>query len=86
MGATNTDFKGCVYVCKSLNEVVVAFQGTVAANGGDILADLPIGIGSLVGILPQYSVAALRLFKRTEEAYPQHSISLLGHSLGGGTA
>lgn len=85
-GATNTDFKGCVYVSKSLKEVVVAFQGTVPSKGGDLLADLQIGVGSLVGMLPQYSSAALRLFKRTEEAYPRHSISLVGHSLGGGMA
>ena len=55
-GATNTDFKGCVYVSKSLKEVVVAFQGTVPAKGGDLLADLQIGIGSLVGMLPQSRV------------------------------
>ena len=85
-GATNTDFKGCVYVSRELQEVVVAFQGTVPQKGGDLLADLQIGIGSLVGMLPQYSSAALRLFKRTGEAYPDHSISLVGHSLGGGLA
>ena len=85
-GATNTDFKGCVYVSDSLKEVVVAFQGTVPQKGGDLLADLQIGVGSLVGMLPQYSSAALRLFKRTGEVFPQHSISLVGHSLGGGLA
>lgn len=85
-GATNTDFKGCVYVSRELQEVVVAFQGTVPKKGGDLLADLQIGIGSLVGMLPQYSSAALRLFKRTGEAYPDYSISLVGHSLGGGLA
>ncbi|MFN5908918.1 MAG: hypothetical protein ACK5A3_22940, partial [Planctomyces sp.] len=52
-GATNTDFKGCVYVSRELQEVVVAFQGTVPQKGGDLLADLQIGIGSLVGMLPQ---------------------------------
>jgi hypothetical protein len=85
-GATNTDFKGCVYVSRELQEAVVAFQGTVPQKGGDLLADLQIGIGSLVGMLPQYTSAALRLFRRTAEAYPGYSISLVGHSLGGGMA
>jgi len=85
-GSTRTDFKGCVYASDALREVVVAFQGTVPRKGGDLLADLQIAIGGLVGMLPQYCGAALRLFERTVEVYPNHSISLVGHSLGGGLA
>lgn len=85
-GGTKTDFKGCVYANDSLKEVVVAFQGTVPRKGGDLLADLQIAIGGLVGMLPQYCGAALRLFERTGEVYPNHTVSLVGHSLGGGIA
>jgi hypothetical protein len=85
-GATNTDFKGCTYVSQSVAEVVVAFQGTVPRKGGDLLADLQIAIGGLVGMLPQYCGAALRLFNRTLAVYPSHAVSLVGHSLGGGLA
>ena len=38
------------------------------------------------GMLPQYCAAALRLFERTNEVYPNHAVSLTGHSLGGGVA
>jgi hypothetical protein len=85
-GVTRTDFKGCTYVSDSSHEAVVAFQGTVPAKGGDLLADLQIGIGGLVGMLPQYCGASLRLFDRTLAAYPDHAVSLVGHSLGGGMA
>ena len=85
-GATNTDFKGCVYVSKSNKEAVVAFQGTVPKKGGDLLADLQIAIGGLVGMLPQYCDAATRLYDRTRQIYPEHQISFVGHSLGGAMA
>lgn len=85
-GGTKTDFKGCVYSSEALKEAVVAFQGTVPRKGGDLLADLQIAIGGLVGMLPQYSSAALRLFERTVAVYPDHSVSLVGHSLGGAMA
>lgn len=85
-GATRTDFKGCVYVSRALGEVVVALQGTVPKKGGDLLADLQIAVGGLVGMLPQYCSAALRLFRRTGEVYPDFRASIVGHSLGGGLA
>jgi hypothetical protein len=85
-GATRTDFKGCTYMSRSAAEVVVAFQGTVPKKGGDVLADLQIAIGGLVGMLPQYCGAALRLFERTLAVFPNHAVSLVGHSLGGGMA
>ena len=81
-GMTNTDFKGCVYASPTLNEVVVAFQGTKPSKGGDLTADIQI----LIGMLPQYTTAAIRLFDRTCQAFPNCPISLVGHSLGGGVA
>jgi hypothetical protein len=85
-GATKTDFKGCVYVSKAIGEAVVAFQGTVLGRemtkGGDLLADVQV----VIGMLPQYCSAALRLFERTGEVYPDYKVSLVGHSLGGGIA
>jgi hypothetical protein len=85
-GATNTDFKGCVYVSKSYKEAVVAFQGTVPSKGGDLLADAQLAIFGLVGMLPQYCDAATRLFDRTRQVYPDYEISFTGHSLGGALA
>jgi len=81
-GATNTDFKGCVYASDAIREVVVAFQGTKPSKGGDIMADVQI----LVGMLPQYTTAAMRLFDRTCSVFPDYAMSLVGHSLGGGMA
>jgi hypothetical protein len=93
-GATQTDFKGCVYVSRTVPEVVVAFQGTVCrikegkVKGGDLLADAEIGAGKTIvaGLLPQYCSAALRLYERTGEVFPRHVASLVGHSLGGALA
>ena len=81
-GATSTDFKGCVYADRQAREVVVAFQGTEPSKLGDLVSDLQI----VIGMLPQYCSAALRLFQRTKEVYPNYSVSLVGHSLGGGIA
>ncbi len=81
-GATFTDFKGCVYADRQAKEVVVAFQGTEPSKLGDLVSDLQI----VIGMLPQYCSAALRLFERTKEAYPNYGVSLVGHSLGGGIA
>jgi hypothetical protein len=85
-GATRTDFKGCVYVSHRFPEVVVAFQGTVLSKAGDLVADAQIAIGGLVGMLPQYCGAALRLFDRTRAIYPDRAVSFVGHSLGGAIA
>jgi hypothetical protein len=85
-GATKTNFKGCVYVSQRHPEVVVAFQGTDLGKAGDLLADLQIAIGGLVGMLPQYCSAALRLFDRTRAIYPARAVSFVGHSLGGAMA
>ncbi|MGA0603140.1 lipase family protein [Caulobacter sp. KR2-114] len=85
-GATRTDYKGCVYVSRRCNEAVVAFQGTDLKKGGDIVADLQIALGGLVGMLPQYCEATVRLFRRTRQVYPNHQISFTGHSLGGALA
>lgn len=49
--ATNTDFEGRAYVKRSLAKVVVAFQGTVPKKAGDLVADMKIAIGGLVGML-----------------------------------
>jgi hypothetical protein len=81
-GATKTDFKGCVYVSDEFKEVVVAFQGTKPSKLGDVVADVQI----LVGMLPQYCGAAMRLFDRAVAAYGDHAMTLVGHSLGGGMA
>ncbi len=81
-GLTNADFKGCVYASDALRETVVAFQGTKPSKGGDLLSDLQI----VIGMLPQYTTAAMRLFDRTKSAFPDYAISLVGHSLGGGMA
>jgi hypothetical protein len=81
-GATVTDFKGCVYVRKNTQDLVVAFQGTKLTKAGDILSDVQI----VIGMLPQYCSAALRLFERADGAYPGYRISLVGHSLGGAIA
>ncbi len=81
-GLTNADFKGCVYAREAVGEAVVAFQGTVPSKGGDILSDLQI----VIGLLPQYTTAAMRLFDRTSTKFPGFAISLVGHSLGGGMA
>jgi hypothetical protein len=88
-GWTQTDFKGCVYVNHGLREAVAAFQGTYFRAGkdkhtkaGDLVSDIQI----LLGILPQYCSAALRLFERMRRAYSGYAPSLVGHSLGGGIA
>jgi hypothetical protein len=81
-GLTNADFKGCVYVNSALHHFVIAFQGTEPSKGGDLIADVQI----LIGMLPQYTSAAMRLFDRAGSVFPDHSISLVGHSLGGGMA
>jgi hypothetical protein len=81
-GSTATHFKGCVYVSDGLQEVVVAFQGTIPTTAGDLYSDVQV----LVGMLPQYCNAAMRLFERTVEVFPRHTVSLVGHSLGGGLA
>ncbi|HEX3487298.1 MAG TPA: hypothetical protein VHT51_19735, partial [Micropepsaceae bacterium] len=85
-GATNTDFKGCTYVCPGRKEVVVAFQGTDLKKGGDLVCDLQIALGGFVGMLPQYCSAALRLLEGTQKTYPAYAISFVGHSLGGAMA
>jgi hypothetical protein len=85
-GLTNTDFKGCVYLSGSDKTAVVALQGTVPRKGGDLFADLQIGIGAMIGMLPQYCSAAHRLLDRTQSAFPGHDIVFVGHSLGGGVA
>jgi hypothetical protein len=90
-GVTDTPFKGCVYISKKYPEAVVTFQGTVfcqnnQTKGGDLLADLQVALGGLVGMLPQDCSAALRLFERTSAVYPNRQISFTGHSLGGGLA
>ena len=81
-GATKTAFKGCVYLHMAEREAVIAFQGTVPSKGGDVLADAQI----VAGLMPQYSSCAFRLFKRLKETYPNHNVSLVGHSLGGAVA
>jgi len=81
-GATNTDFKGCVYVSDGLQEVVAAFQVPKLSKAGELAADIQI----MVGMMPQFCNAALRLFERTTALYPNHIISLAGHFLGGGLA
>jgi hypothetical protein len=81
-GAINTDFKGCVYVDTVIREVVVAFQGTKPRKAGDIASDVQI----MIGMLPQYTTAAMRLLDRTMAVFPDYAISLVGHSLGGGMA
>ncbi len=85
-GGTSTDFKGCVYASRSRPEAVVALQGTVPAKAGDLVADLQIALGGLVGMLPQYCTAALKLFEKTLAIYPSRNISFVGHSLGGAIA
>lgn len=81
-GKTNTGFKGCVYVSQDSHECVVAFQGTKPSKAGDLVADVQIFLGQLT----QYAGAALRLFNRCAEVYPNHQASLAGHSLGGAIA
>jgi hypothetical protein len=85
-GGTKTDFKGCVYANTTLRRAVVALQGTDRKKLGDYVSDLQIAVGMLIGMMPQYCSAALKLFKRTQEVYPDYSISMVGHSLGGGMA
>lgn len=82
-GTTATKFKGCVYANNQTKEAVVAFQGTDFGNKiGDWYADLQI----VVGILPQYCMAADRLYARTLQVLSGYTITLTGHSLGGALA
>lgn len=81
-GWTRTDFKGCVYSRESTKEFVVAFQGTVPKKAGDIASDVQI----VLGILPQYCSAALRLFEVAKTRFEGYRPYLTGHSLGGAVA
>jgi hypothetical protein len=87
-GATETDFKGCTYYRESTQEAVVAFQGTDLGKIGDVVADaaIVVAIVPILGLLPQYCGAALRLYRKTEQAYGSCRITLTGHSLGGAIA
>ena len=81
-GWTRTDFKGCVYIKDSTKEYVVAFQGTVPAKLGDVASDLQI----VLGVLPQYCSAALRLFDVARTRLGGYTPYFVGHSLGGAVA
>jgi Lipase (class 3) len=95
-GATNTDFKGCYYISTRVKEIVIALQGTVfrknrgggvkQTKGGDLLADIEIAIGGLVGWLPHFCNGAMRLYESAADNWPGYEISITGHSLGGALA
>jgi hypothetical protein len=87
-GATKTDFKGCTYYREATQDAVVALQGTDLSKVGDLVADGAIGVAivPILGLLPQYCGAALRLYRKTQEAYGSCKIALTGHSLGGALA
>ncbi len=75
---TTGGFHGCIY--KKGSEVVVVFRGT--ASGRDVLADARLALG----ICPRQAGAAADLYRRAARIFDGASITITGHSLGGGLA
>ncbi len=86
-----TGFQGVAYRNLLTNEIVVAFRGTEIGESGDRIADLQIG---LARIPDQYASARTFFYDNVlaqADADPSmeggnYSVSLTGHSLGGGIA
>src|SRR5262249_1905611 len=60
--------------------------GVKQTKGGDLLADVEIAIGGLVGWLPHFCNGAMRLYQSAADNWPGYEISITGHSLGGALA
>lgn len=75
---TTGGFHGCIYKSASGDECVVACRGTAA--GRDFTADVALA----VGWCPRQTTAAWDLYNRCKDIFAGATITLVGHSLGGG--
>ncbi len=79
MHDADSGFKGCIYM--SDNEVVVCYKGT---GGGELANDLRADVKLAVGLIPREASAANSLFKNSLQFVGKRTITIVGHSLGGG--
>ena len=78
--AFTSGFQGRVFKKANGNEVVFAFKGTVPSMVSDLTADLAIALNRA----PGQARDARYYAERWRRAYPNATITLVGHSLGGG--
>lgn len=75
---TTGGFHGCIYKSKDEDECVVACRGT--AGFRDLTSDICLA----VGWCPRQTTAAFDLYERCKKIFATATITLVGHSLGGG--
>ncbi|PWK07923.1 Mbeg1-like protein [Tumebacillus permanentifrigoris] len=67
------------------DEVIVAYRGTEPDNIGDWVADAAFASRLMERLNPQMD-DAIDLFRAVQAEYPDHTLTITGHSLGGGLA
>lgn len=76
----NNGFYACVL--KKDNNIIIAYRGTNSDSWADLKNDISMG----VKIKPEQAKNALNLYDQIHYEYPNCSIELTGHSLGGSLA
>lgn len=71
---------------ESGDQIIVAIRGTLVLSGKDLLADTSFLTGTPSPALQQEFLAAARFLSSIEANYPNATITLTGHSLGGAIA